>query len=129
LIRLKLKDALSYTGIVSADQKNPYVEVETKEAADKAKKTGYFDVDEDHSGKEKSEGVSQKEENDSTDNEGGQSNDGDGSYTEASLKKLTADEQKEIIIALGGDPEETKNAEERISLILQLQEDQNEPKE
>src|SRR5699024_9714164 len=47
-------------------------------------------------------------------------------YTEASLKKLNAEEQKEVIISLGGNPEETNNADERIALILQLQEEQKE---
>lgn len=43
-------------------------------------------------------------------------------HTATSIKKLNADAQKELIVELGGDPETTKNEEERISLILDLQE-------
>ncbi|WP_404407724.1 hypothetical protein [Jeotgalibacillus malaysiensis] len=42
-------------------------------------------------------------------------------HTEASLKKLSADEQKALIEEFEGDVESTKNAEERIALILKLQ--------
>ncbi|WP_281175129.1 hypothetical protein [Domibacillus robiginosus] len=38
------------------------------------------------------------------------------------MKKLNAEQQKEVITFLGGNPDETKNEEERISLILELQE-------
>lgn len=47
-------------------------------------------------------------------------------HTESSLKKLNAEEQKDLIEELGGDVEETSNQEDRISLILQLQEDEQE---
>lgn len=50
-------------------------------------------------------------------------------HTAASLKKLNADEQKAIITGLGGDLESVSNEEERIALILQLQEEQKEDKE
>lgn len=46
----------------------------------------------------------------------------DGKFTEAALKKLNADQQKELIVELGGNTDETKNEAERIALILQLQE-------
>ena len=39
---LKLCKALSYTGVVSADKKNPDVFVEDKTIADTAVATGYF---------------------------------------------------------------------------------------
>lgn len=44
-------------------------------------------------------------------------------HTESSLKKLNADEQKALIEELGGNVEETNNQDDRIALILQLQED------
>lgn len=50
-------------------------------------------------------------------------------HTAASLKKLNADEQKAIITGLGGDLESVNNEEERIALILQLQEEQKTDKE
>lgn len=43
------------------------------------------------------------------------------SYTKTALKKLNADQQKEIIVGFGGDPETTSNEDERIDVILQLQ--------
>ena len=54
------------------------------------------------------------------------SEDDEDMYTEASLKKLNAEQQKEVILSMGGDPEETKNEGERIALILNLQEEQGE---
>ncbi len=42
--RLKLKKALSYTGVVSASKDNPYVDVEDKAIAEKAAATGYFEI-------------------------------------------------------------------------------------
>lgn len=42
--RLKLKKAISYTGIVSASKSNPYVDVEDKATAEKAVSTGYFEI-------------------------------------------------------------------------------------
>lgn len=50
-------------------------------------------------------------------------------HTESSLKKLNAEEQKAIIEDLGGNVEETNNAEERIALILLLQEENQEESE
>ncbi len=44
MFKLKLKNALSFSGIVSADEKNPFVEVKTKGEADEAAATGYFDI-------------------------------------------------------------------------------------
>lgn len=44
-------------------------------------------------------------------------------HTKASIKKLSADEQRDLIVELGGDPEGTNNEDERVALILQLQED------
>ncbi|MGG3801786.1 hypothetical protein [Metabacillus fastidiosus] len=46
----------------------------------------------------------------------------DGKYTKTSIKKLSADEQKVVITSLNGDPAQTNNEEERIALILELQE-------
>jgi len=43
-------------------------------------------------------------------------------HTAASLKKLNADQQKEIITELKGDVNSTGNEEDRIKLILTLQE-------
>jgi len=42
-------------------------------------------------------------------------------YTEASLKKLSADEQKAIVEQAGGDLEELTNEEKRIAFILENQ--------
>lgn len=47
-------------------------------------------------------------------------------YTKSSIKKLSADEQRELIVELGGNPEKTNNEDERIELILQLQEENQE---
>lgn len=47
-------------------------------------------------------------------------------FTTSSLKKFNAVEQKAIIENLGGNVEETNNEDERISLILQLQEEKPE---
>lgn len=44
-------------------------------------------------------------------------------HTEASLKKLNAEQQKVIIADMEGDLESVSNEEERISLILELQEE------
>ncbi|MGJ9460113.1 hypothetical protein [Oceanobacillus sp. CF4.6] len=49
----------------------------------------------------------------------------DDGYTKTSIKKLNADEQRELIAEFGGDPEETNNEDDRIELILQLQEEKN----
>lgn len=47
-------------------------------------------------------------------------------YTKAEIKKLNADEQRDLITDLGGNPEDTNNEEERIALVLALQEEQTE---
>lgn len=47
-------------------------------------------------------------------------------FTTSSLKKFNAVEQKAIIENLGGNVEETNNEDERIALILQLQEEKRE---
>lgn len=47
-------------------------------------------------------------------------------HTESSLKKINADSQKELITELGGNVEDTSNENERIELILQLQEENQE---
>jgi len=44
VIKLKLVNALSYSGVVSADVRNPIVVVKTKKEADEAVKTGYFEI-------------------------------------------------------------------------------------
>lgn len=44
MFKLKLKNTLSYSGVVSADEKNPFVEVKAKGEADAAVATGYFDI-------------------------------------------------------------------------------------
>ncbi len=113
MYKLKLKKALSYSGIVAADKKNPFVEVETERVANDAVATGYFDI------------VEFPEELDPVTPLGIDDED----YTAASLKKLNADRQKEIILELGGDLESVSNEEERIALILQLQEEQKVEKE
>ncbi len=105
MFKLKLKNALSYNGIVSASEAKPFVEVKTKKEADAAVATGYFDIVEFPEVKD------------------------DEGHTAASLKKLNADEQKAIITGLGGDLESVNNEEERIALILQLQDEQKVDKE
>lgn len=105
MYKLKLKNALSYSGAVSANEKEPFVEVETKTEADELVANDYFDIVEFLEVKD------------------------DEKHTAASLKKLNADEQKAIIAELEGDLESVNNEDERIALILQLQEEQKEVKE
>lgn len=50
-------------------------------------------------------------------------------YTKTSIRKLTADEQRDLIVEFGGNPEETNNEDERVALILQLQEEKQEESE
>jgi hypothetical protein len=45
----------------------------------------------------------------------------DNKHTEASLKKLSADDQKEIVKGLGGNLDEITNEEKRINFILENQ--------
>lgn len=101
MIKLKLKNALSYNGIVTADVRNPFVVVENEAIAKAVEKTGYFSI------------VETIEDKPSP-------------YTKTSLKKLNAEQQKEIIVSFGGDPEGTNNEDERIDLILKLQEEKGE---
>lgn len=56
----------------------------------------------------------------------GESDNKDVPYTKTSIKKLNADDQRNLIVELGGDPEETNNEDERVALILQLQEENKE---
>ncbi|SFM29057.1 hypothetical protein SAMN04487943_11250 [Gracilibacillus orientalis] len=100
MIKLKLKNALSYNGVVSANEKSPFVEVKSKEAADKAVKTGYFEVVEEQEPKEPKEPEV---------------------HTKASLKKLNKEQQEAIISQAGWDPSTAKNEEDRISFILEIQ--------
>ena len=44
MYKVKLIKSLSYTGAVHATKDNPYVDVESKEAADAAVATGYFEL-------------------------------------------------------------------------------------
>lgn len=44
MYKLKLIKGLSYTGAVHATRDNPYVDVESKEAADAVVATGYFEL-------------------------------------------------------------------------------------
>lgn len=44
MYKVKLIKGLSYTGAVHATKENPYVDVESKEAADAAVATGYFEL-------------------------------------------------------------------------------------
>ena len=44
MYKVKLIKGLSYTGAVHATKDNPYVDVESKEAADAAVATGYFEL-------------------------------------------------------------------------------------
>lgn len=44
MYHLRLKKALSYTGVVTATKDNPDVYIEDKAAADKAAASGYFDL-------------------------------------------------------------------------------------
>lgn len=46
---------------------------------------------------------------------------GEQQYTESSLRKLSADEQKAIVEQFGGDLEEITNQEARIEFILEKQ--------
>jgi hypothetical protein len=45
----------------------------------------------------------------------------DNKHSEASLKKLSADEQKEIVKELGGNLDEVTNEDKRINFILENQ--------
>jgi hypothetical protein len=51
----------------------------------------------------------------------GENGSGDEKYTEAALKKLSADEQKVIVEQAGGDLDEITNEEKRIAFILENQ--------
>jgi len=114
MIKLKLKNALSYSGLVAANEKNPFVEVESQEIANKIVKTGYFDVVE-------SEDNEQPE-----DPEAPQEPKEPEVYTKSSLKKLNKEQQEAIISEAGWDPSTAKNEEERISFILEIQESKQE---
>ncbi len=57
-----------------------------------------------------------------SDNENDNSED-EAVYTEADLKKLKKDQQVDLIKELQGDPEKTNNEDERVALILKLQEE------
>lgn len=105
MIKLKLKNALSYSGVVSATVKDPFVEIKDESVAEAAVKTGYFEVTERNQVPDDSESASGDEDK----------------HTKSSIKKLSADEQRALIEELEGDPEETNNEEERIALILELQ--------
>lgn len=106
MIKLKLKNALSYSGVVSATVKDPFVEVKDESVAEAAVKTGYFEV---------------AERNQVPDDSAGSASGDEDKHTKSSIKKLSADEQRALIEELEGDPEETSNEEERIALILELQ--------
>lgn len=117
MIKLKLKRALSYTSdSIAASVKEPIIAVETNGEAEDAESTGYFDVIE--------RGQDDSGESDETEkpDEGPEDNEPQA-YTESSLKKLSAAEQREVIEELGGNAEDTNNEDERIALILQLQEE------
>lgn len=55
------------------------------------------------------------------DEEAEEETEGEQQYTESSLRKLSADEQKVIVEQLGGDLEEITNQDERIDYILNNQ--------
>ncbi|MDO8159633.1 hypothetical protein FKQ51_20200 [Bacillus toyonensis] len=105
---------LSYSGLVEASQKDPIVSVESKEIADAVVDTGYFKL-------LNSYNENEEEAADST--EASSFFNGE-KYTEAELKKLSKTEQEDVIIKLadGNEVPQTKNESERITLILQLQE-------
>ncbi|OUB47981.1 hypothetical protein BK740_07470 [Bacillus thuringiensis serovar argentinensis] len=106
---------LSYSGLVDASRQQPFVFVDSKEMADAVVETGYFRlVNNDHEGLE----VDGAEVLSTSNYE---------KYTEASLKKLSKIEQESIITTLykGDQVPATKNEQERITLILQLQNEQD----
>ncbi|MDA2113235.1 hypothetical protein PDN20_29905 [Bacillus cereus] len=105
---------LSYSGLVNASRQQPLVSVDSEEMADAVVKTGYFKlVNNDHEGLEidgaEVLSISNYE-----------------VHTEASLKKLSKIEQEAIIATLykGNQIPTTKNEQERITLILKLQKEQ-----
>ncbi|WP_368653761.1 hypothetical protein AB4Y30_01490 [Ornithinibacillus sp. 4-3] len=108
-IKLKLVKTLSYSGIVSANHKQPYVTVEDQMIAMKAVSTGYFEIVKEPVSDESTGQVDNKEEPETP------------KHTKSSIKKLSADEQRALIEELGGDPDKTNNEEERIELILASQ--------
>ncbi|GAB2558236.1 hypothetical protein [Gracilibacillus alcaliphilus] len=108
MTKLKLKNALSYRGIVSATAKNPFVTVKDEKLAKAAVETGYFEI------------VEQEQQHDQ---EAPNDNNQNKAYTKSYLKKLNKDQQEKIIAELSGDPSDTGNEEERIALILELQND------
>jgi len=114
MIKLKLKNALSYSGLVAASEKNPFVEVESEEVATKVVKTGYFDVVESEDDEQQEDTKPPKEPSEPE------------VHTKASLKKLNKEQQEAIISEAGFDPSTAKNEEERISFILEIQESQQE---
>jgi hypothetical protein len=47
--------------------------------------------------------------------------------TKTEIKKMNKEPQEKLITSLGGDPSKAKNEDERIELILELQEENKEP--
>ncbi|MBM0064935.1 hypothetical protein [Alkalicoccobacillus gibsonii] len=110
---LKLINALSYSGSVQATARNPFIEIDDEAEALEAEATGYFKIiNSDLS----------KDEEDHPPPNGSDEIDLPALYTEKELLKLKQAEQEEIIQSLNGDPGQAKNAQERVALILKLQE-------
>ena len=105
--KLELINVLSYDGVVHATSRHPFVEVADLQTAQQIEGTGYFKL------------LSADK-----DSEGGlYDNDPLSNYTEEELNKMNKADHEAIILKLNGDPSTSKNAAERIELILSIQEE------
>lgn len=99
MFKLKLIKGLSYSGIVSATAKNPYVTVDNEEIALAAVETGYFEI------VERSENI--------PGGKNGESNSGENK----DWKKLNKDELITFANEHNIDVSSCKNQDERIAII------------
>ncbi len=99
MFKLKLIKGLSYSGIVSATSKNPYVTVDNEETALAAVETGYFKI------VERSENI--------PDEKTGKINDGESK----DWKKLNKDDLIAFANEHNIDVSSCKNQDERIAII------------
>lgn len=99
MFKLKLVKGLSYSGIVSATAKDPFVTVDSEETALAAVETGYFEI------VERSENI--------PDGKNGESNSGENK----DWKKLNKDELIAFANEHNIDVSSCKNQDERIAII------------
>ena len=103
MYKVKLIKGLSYTGAVHATKDNPYVDVESKEAADAAVATGYFELVE-----------ATADDNTADDNTDGENNDNSGA---TDLDKMTVPQLKAYAAEKGIDLEGASRKDDIIAKI------------